>query len=157
MAAPHVAGVAALLMSRGRTAWQAGHAITSTATDAGAAGWDDTYGHGVVNALAAVNAEPVDPPAEDRVAPAVWILNPPHLTYVRPSSVVNIQAAVTDNVGVSRVEFYVDLVGKCVDTQAPFTCNWVVPARRGLYYLIEAIAFDAAGNYGYTYNIVISR
>jgi subtilisin family serine protease len=163
MATPHVAGVGALLMSRGRTAWQAWNAMTSTARDAGAPGWDDGYGHGVVDAIAAVNAVPGEepppppPPAEDLIAPTVWILNPPNYSYVRQNSLVTIQAAVTDNVGVTRVEFYVDLVGKCVDTVAPFTCNWAVPRGRGLYYLIEAVAFDAAGNIGSTYNIVVSR
>jgi subtilisin family serine protease len=163
MAAPHVAGVGALLMSRGRTAWQAWNLMTGTAREAGAPGWDDGYGHGVVDALAAVIAEPGEdpppppPPAEDLVAPTVSITSPPNFTYVRQNSLVTLRASASDNVGVSRVEFYVDLVGKCVDTVAPFTCNWTVPRGRGLYYLIEAVAFDAAGNFGYTYNIVLSR
>jgi subtilisin len=162
MATPHVAGVAALLMSRGFTAAQAWNAMTTTARDLGAAGYDTFYGYGRVDALAAVTSTPTDPPPPppppvDTIAPSVWITSPPNLTYVRQNTFVTIRAEASDNVGVSRVEFYVDLVGKCVDTVAPFTCNWVVPRGRGLYYLIEAVAFDAAGNYGYTYNIVVSR
>ena len=162
MATPHVAGVAALLMSRGFSAAQAWHAMTGTARDLGVAGYDTFYGYGRVDALGAVNSTPTEPPpppppADDFEAPYVVITNPPDLTYVRQNSLVTIRAETSDNVGVSRVEFYVDLVGKCVDTVAPFTCNWVVPRGRGLYYLIEAVAFDAAGNYGYTYNIVVSR
>jgi subtilisin len=163
MAAPHVAGVGALLMSRGRTASQAWSVMVESALEAGATGWDDGYGHGVVDALAAVNAAPGEdpppppPPVHDLVAPVVAITNPPNLTYVKQNSSVTIRASASDNVGVQRVEFYVDLVGKCVDTVAPFTCNWSVPRGRNLYYLVEAIAFDAAGNIGYTYNIVISR
>lgn len=162
MAAPHAAGVGALLMSRGFTAAQAWNAMTGTARDLGAAGYDTFYGYGRVDALAAVNSTPAEPPpppppAEDFEAPYVVITNPPNFTYVRQNSLITIRAATSDNVGVSRVEFYVDLVGKCVDTVAPFTCDWVVPRGRGLYYLIEAVAFDAAGNYGYTYNIVATR
>jgi subtilisin len=163
MATPHVAGVGALLMSRGRTASQAWNLMTATAHDAGATGWDDGYGHGVVDALAAVNGEPGEepppppPPVEDLVAPSVAITNPPSLTLVKQNTVVTLRASATDNVGVQRVEFYVDLVGKCVDTQAPFTCNWTVPRGRGLFYLIEAVAFDAAGNFGSTYTIVYTR
>jgi subtilisin len=160
MATPHVAGVGALLMSRGFTAAQTWNAMTGTARDLGVSGYDTFYGYGRVDALAAVNSTPTDPPpppAVDTVAPVVWITNPPNYTYVRQNTFVTIRAEASDNVGVSRVEFYVDLVGKCVDTVAPFTCNWVVPRGRGLYYLIEAVAFDAAGNYGYTYNIVVSR
>ncbi|MEM9380206.1 MAG: S8 family serine peptidase [Planctomycetota bacterium] len=56
MAAPHVAGVAALLLSvaPGLTPAQLEQILTSTATDLGAPGRDDQYGHGLVNALAAV-------------------------------------------------------------------------------------------------------
>jgi subtilisin family serine protease len=158
MAAPHVAGVAALLVSRGRVAWEVRNLITGTAVDLGTPGFDNSYGHGRVDAFEAVNGDPGDPPPPvDNIAPVVWITNPPHFTYVRVNSLVTIRAETSDNVGVSRVEFYVDLVGKCVDTVAPFTCNWVVPSGRGLWYLVQAVAFDAAGNYGSTYNIVVSR
>ena len=161
MATPHVAGVGALLMSRGRQAWEAWNLITNTARDLGSAGFDNSYGHGRVDALAALNGDPGEPPPPpppvDEIPPTVWITNPPNFTYVRQNSLVTIRAETSDNVGVARVEFYVDLVGKCVDTVAPFTCNWIVPRGRGLYYLIEAAAFDAAGNLGYTYNIVVSR
>ena len=51
--APHVAGVAALLMSGGRTASAARFALRRTAVDLGVAGRDNTYGYGRINALAA--------------------------------------------------------------------------------------------------------
>ncbi|MGH9220347.1 MAG: S8 family serine peptidase [Vicinamibacterales bacterium] len=163
MASPHVAGVGALLMSRGFTAPQAWNAMTSTAHDRGAAGYDTFYGYGRVDALAAVNSTPTDPPPPppppptDSIPPSVVITSPPFFAAVRPNTLVTIRASASDNVGVQRVEFYVDLVGKCVDTTAPFACNWIVPPGRGLFYLIEAVAFDAAGNIGSTYSIVYTR
>jgi subtilisin family serine protease len=165
MATPHVAGVGALLMSpaRGKTAGQAWTAMTTTAKEAGAPGWDDSYGHGRVDALAAVNADPEEPPPPpppppiDTQAPTVVITSPPSLSYVKPNFMYTIRASASDNVGVARVEFYVDLVGQCVDTTAPFTCNWIVPPGRRLFYLLEAVAFDAAGNWAGTYNIVMTR
>ena len=163
MATPHVAGVGALLMTRGFTAAQAWNAMTTTARDLGTTGYDTSYGHGRVDALAAVNSTPTDPPPPppppplDNIAPSVWLTSPAFFQRVIPGSLVTIRASASDNVGVARVEFYVDLVGKCVDTTAPFTCNWIVPPGRGLYYLIEAYAFDAAGNYGSTYTIVYTR
>ena len=160
MASPHVAGVGALLMSRGYTAPQAWNAMTSTAHDLGVPGYDTFYGYGRIDALAAVNSTPTDPPPPpptDSVPPSVVITSPPFLAAVRPNTLVAIRASASDNVGVQRVEFYVDLVGKCVDTTAPFTCNWIVPPGRGLFYLIEAVAFDAAGNIGSTYSIVYTR
>ena len=53
-AAPHVAGVAALLVSLGLTGQEAADRIVATAADAGAPGPDGTYGAGIVDAAAAV-------------------------------------------------------------------------------------------------------
>ena len=58
-AAPHIAGIAALLMSANPTATAAQivQAIKSTAIDLGALGPDRTYGYGLVDALAAVQLQ----------------------------------------------------------------------------------------------------
>jgi subtilisin family serine protease len=53
-AAPHVAGVAALLVGKGLRGQAAVKRILDTATDLGPAGDDPEYGHGLVNARAAV-------------------------------------------------------------------------------------------------------
>jgi subtilisin family serine protease len=55
MAAPHVAGVAALVMSTGlRDVVEVERILKETATDAGPAGWDERYGYGILNAAKAV-------------------------------------------------------------------------------------------------------
>ncbi|MDQ7828272.1 MAG: S8 family serine peptidase [Armatimonadota bacterium] len=57
MASPHVAGVAALLLSKGVTgAAMIQNVLQSTATDLGTSGYDTTFGWGKVNAAAAVGA-----------------------------------------------------------------------------------------------------
>jgi hypothetical protein len=144
-------------MQRGFTAGQAWNALTGTAHDLGAAGFDTVYGHGRIDALAAVNSTPVDPPPVDEIAPTVAITSPLFWQRVFPNTMVTIRASAFDNVGVARVEFAVDLQPKCVDTTAPYTCNWVVPPGRNLYYLIQAYAFDAAGNAAGNYTIVYTR
>jgi subtilisin family serine protease len=53
-AAPHVAGVAALLVSLGLRGRAVTDRLLATATDLGAPGTDPEYGHGLVNARAAV-------------------------------------------------------------------------------------------------------
>jgi subtilisin family serine protease len=53
-AAPHVAGVAALLVSKGLRGQAVANRILATAKDAGPAGPDPEYGAGIVNARAAV-------------------------------------------------------------------------------------------------------
>lgn len=55
MATPHVAGVAALLISEGANGPdEVRAAIESTAIDMGTTGWDQYYGYGLVNATAAL-------------------------------------------------------------------------------------------------------
>jgi len=60
MATPHVAGVAALVLSAhpNYTNEQVRTALQSTAKDLGTAGWDQYYGYGLVNAYAAVRWTP---------------------------------------------------------------------------------------------------
>jgi len=65
MAAPHVAGVAALLISNGVTGPDnVREALESTAEDKGPVGWDTGYGWGIVDAYAALLsvAAPNEPP-----------------------------------------------------------------------------------------------
>ncbi|MCH7562074.1 MAG: S8 family serine peptidase, partial [Thaumarchaeota archaeon] len=64
MATPHVSGVAALLLALDHTLTpdQIKNILTSTAEDLGAAGRDDTYGFGLLDAQAAVNA--IVPPGD---------------------------------------------------------------------------------------------
>jgi subtilisin len=76
MATPHVAGVAALLMSRGWSAKDAWSLITGTSRDLGDRGWDEFYGHGRVDAFAGVN-EPAPPPSPTPPPPSPEPTPPP--------------------------------------------------------------------------------
>jgi hypothetical protein len=60
---------------------------------------------------------------------------------------VTIAATATDNIGVTRVEFYVNNSLTCTDTTTPFSCAWTVPNAKGVYNL-QARGYDAAGNVG---------
>ncbi|MGV6827046.1 MAG: S8 family serine peptidase [bacterium] len=67
MATPHAAGVAALLVSAGvaTTPDEIYAAMTGTALDLGESGFDNKYGHGLIQAYAALTGDtggPVDPP-----------------------------------------------------------------------------------------------
>jgi len=64
MAAPHVAGAAALLYANGvKGVDDIREALTSTSDDMGTAGYDEAYGHGIVNPVAALAWTPPPPPA----------------------------------------------------------------------------------------------
>ena len=67
MATPHVSGVAALLISAGvaSTPDQVREALQSTAEHHGTDGWDPEYGHGIVDAYAALQWTPDDTPVNN--------------------------------------------------------------------------------------------
>jgi subtilisin len=151
MAAPHVAGVGALLRSRGWSAMEAASLMTTTAVDLGAPGFDNEYGYGRVDALAATGGaapEPLPPaPPADTVAPVVAITAPANGSTVARRANVTIQATASDDVNVSRVEFFINGSLRCTDTAAPFSCGWKVP-NGGKTGVIDVQAWDAAGNSG---------
>jgi len=78
MAAPHVSGLAALLLAKNPslTQEQVRHIITHTADDVMNAGWDSDSGSGRVNALAALNYSGTAPDFFVQItSPAPWAAN----------------------------------------------------------------------------------
>jgi subtilisin family serine protease len=149
MASPHVAGVGALLMSRGRTNVEARSLIDGTAKDVGDPGFDQLSGNGRVDAFLAANGTPMpSPPPIDVTAPLVSITSPADGATVVRRSTVAIGANASDDVGVTRVEFYVDGRLQCSVPAAPYTCAWTVPPANKRTSSLYAVAFDAAGNAG---------
>lgn len=92
----------------------------------------------------------------DTLAPVVMITNPLNNSYVPKKSTVTITASASDNVGVTKVEFTVNGGLTCTDTTATYTCNWKVPAKAGGRYLIQAKAYDATGNIGYSTTVEVN-
>jgi hypothetical protein len=60
--------------------------------------------------------------------------------------VVTLSATATDNVGVARVEFYVDGKLNTTDVSAPFSATTRLTGPSGSRHLAMAKAYDAAGN-----------
>ncbi|PYQ12951.1 MAG: hypothetical protein DMF80_16355 [Acidobacteria bacterium] len=149
MATPHVAGVGALLMSRGRTSLDARSLIDGTAKDMGDPGFDQLFGNGRVDAFLAVHGTPLpSPPPIDVTPPTVSITSPADGAPVARKSTVTIRADAADDVGVARVEFYVDGRLQCAASTAPYICAWSVPPANKRTSSLYAVAFDAAGNAG---------
>lgn len=117
--------------------------LFSTALDIGAAGKDIYYGHGRINAEAAVKAAAVATPA-DTAAPTVSVVSPASGSTVK--GLVSVDVSATDNVGVSRVELVVNgkLVGS--DTVAPYSFSWDSKTSADGATSVTAAAYDAAGN-----------
>jgi hypothetical protein len=97
----------------------------------------------------------VTPNISDTVAPTIRITSPADGTLVSRNVVVSVDAA--DNVGVTRVELYVDGALTTATTSAPFTTNWNArKATRGAHTL-QCKAFDAAGNVSVSQPVVVQK
>jgi hypothetical protein len=81
----------------------------------------------------------------DTQPPTVSITAPKAGKMFASGSQVTLQVAVSDNVGVVRVQYTLDGVslGSAVTT-APFSMVWTAPSRGG--HTLTAKAWDAAGN-----------
>lgn len=122
MASPHVAGVAALVISSGVTSPDTvRERLISTATDLGTAGRDPWYGYGLVNAAEAVNSS-VTPP-EPPEPPQVVITSPSTGSTV--SGQVTITATVTSETSISKVDFYVGTT--LIGTDQNAADGWSIP------------------------------
>jgi hypothetical protein len=84
----------------------------------------------------------------DFTPPIATITAPANNATVPKNKVTTIGATATDNVQVSKVEFYIGTTLTCTDTAAPYTCTWSVPAPPNRTYSLQVKAYDPAGNRG---------
>ena len=82
----------------------------------------------------------------DVTAPSVAITSPANNSTVPRGTTVTITAEASDNVGVTKVEFYVGNTLKCTDTAPAYSCAWSVPNAPNKTYKLTAKAYDAANN-----------
>jgi hypothetical protein len=72
---------------------------------------------------------------------------------VTRSRTTTIKSTATDNVGITKLEYYVNNVRKCSSTTVK-SCAWSVPSVRSTSYTILVKAYDLAGNIG-TSSIIV--
>jgi hypothetical protein len=131
----------------GLTPSQAQTVLVNNTDDLGAAGWDTVFGYGRVNASKAVAAALGGGPAPaDTTPPTASITSPAAGSTV--SGTVNVAASASDNVGVTKVEFYVDGTLAGTTTTTPYTFAWDTTAVTNVTHSLVAKAYDAAGNTG---------
>ena len=128
--------------------------VEQGAFDLGSVGWDSTFGWGGIDALATlVPGEPGAAPP-DKVAPTVALLSPTRGSLV--SGNFSVEVAASDNVGIHRVELFVDNVKRATETEPPYSfiidAATLTPGKHKL----RAYAFDAAGNRKNTKNVVVT-
>jgi murein DD-endopeptidase MepM/ murein hydrolase activator NlpD len=87
------------------------------------------------------------PGCRDTTKPNVAITSPTNNSTV--SGIVTIQATANDNVGVVKVEFYIDGNKVGEDTSSPYEYNWDTDnLQYNSTHTIQAKAYDNAGNVG---------
>ena len=153
-ASPVVAATAALMMSANSKSTPADidNYLTSKSLDLGTAGKDQYFGYGRVNAAAAVQAVK-QVVAVDTQAPTINITSP---TGGRVSGVVPVDVQQNDNVGVTRVEFYVNGQLVATDALAPFAFAWDTTGKTDGPYNLSVQAIDAAGNRGTSPTVAVT-
>ena len=145
-AAPLVAGVAALAWSVNPDlpTFVIRDALTDSAVDLGATGTDGTFGAGLVDALAAVEAIQAAGDASDQTAPTVTLVSPRNNAAL--SGRARVSAGASDAHGVAQVSLLLDGRTIATDHLAPF--DFVIDTTlysAGTHDLAVA-ATDSSGN-----------
>jgi len=89
---------------------------------------------------------PAPPPPSDTIAPTVSITSPSAGSTV--SKKLKVKASASDNVGVKKVEFYVDGMLKKTDSSSPYSVKLNTKKLANSSHVLMAKAYDAAGNVG---------
>ncbi|MBI3486529.1 S8 family serine peptidase [Candidatus Daviesbacteria bacterium] len=145
---PLVAALAGLIFSAAPNLapQQVTDIITSTAKDLGDPGWDQYYGWGKIDAYAALQKATGITPLPDTTAPTVSITSPTSNSII--SGIVSIAASASDNVAVTKVEFYIDNSLHTADSTSPYSDSWDTTTFANGTHTILAKAYDSAGNIG---------
>lgn len=151
---PVTAGVYALMMAANPSLDPASldRTLFETTLDRGSAGYDLYYGHGRVDAAAAVSAAQ-GLVAQDTQPPSVAITSP---SGGRVSGLVPVDVSASDNGGVARVELYANgrLVG--TETTAPYRFGWDTSTLPDGEAFLQAKAVDASGNAGSSATVFVT-
>ncbi|MBI3771860.1 MAG: S8 family serine peptidase [Gammaproteobacteria bacterium] len=152
---PVVAGVAALVLAANPalSPAQVDNILITTADDLGAVGYDMYYGAGRVNAAKAVQTA-LNTTAADGQAPIAAITTPGAGSTVAGLTTVSISAS--DNVGVSKVDLFINGSLWATDASAPYDIAWDSSLTANGSTTLQAYAWDAAGNRGQSQSISIT-
>lgn len=90
----------------------------------------------------------------DTTSPAVSVSAPS--AGARVSGTTTVTASATDNVGVSKVEFYANDTLQSSDSSAPYSFDWNTFLVTDGSYTLNAIAYDSAGNSATSANVTVT-
>jgi subtilisin family serine protease len=139
MATPHVAGAAGLLASAGITdPAMIRSRLTSTATDLGAGGFDNFYGHGRINVDLAIDVSESNPPSVNITSPAAGA--------TLSGTSVTIAATASDDSSIQKVRFWAGSTYLGYDSTFPYSKSWNTTLGLNGKHTIKAEAVDVYNN-----------
>ncbi len=104
----------------------------------------DTSGNTKTSTPVSVTVNNTSTPSSDTTLPTVSLTSP--LPGSVLSGSVNISANATDNIGVTKVDFYQGTTFISTDTTSPYSVSWNTASVSNGTYSLTARAYDAAGN-----------
>ncbi|MBI2031534.1 MAG: right-handed parallel beta-helix repeat-containing protein [Candidatus Levybacteria bacterium] len=82
----------------------------------------------------------------DNIKPTIVITYPINGSSIQRGKRITIIASASDNIGIKKVEFYINGRLKCTDLISSYSCQWKVPRQSDVTYTINVIAYDTSGN-----------
>jgi hypothetical protein len=125
----------------------AGHSVTLTLTS-----HDDNYAGDAT--FTYFDDVVVNTSTPDTTAPTTSITAPANGATV--SGTTTVSASASDNVGVTKVEFYLDGALKSTATTSPYSWSWDTTASANGSHTLVSKAYDAAGNVGTSATITVT-
>ena len=155
LASPIVAGVAAQMFAANPVLTPAVVTQLLEATAIAPSGaYDQSFGYGRVDAFAAVSAAAGYVAPVDTTPPTVTLDSPSQGGTVSGTAVVAMTAS--DDVGVTKVDLYVDGVFFVSDSATPYSMTWDTSALPNGSHTLQAVATDAAHNSASTPTITVT-
>jgi len=118
--------------------------LFETAVDLGEPGKDIYFGHGRIDAAAAVAAAKAATPTTDTTPPTVAITNP--VSGISVSSLIPVDVTANDDKAVSRVELKVNGTTIATDTSAPYSFIFDTTTVSNGSTNLTAVAYDTSDN-----------
>ncbi len=99
-----------------------------------------------INGIAPTPPTPTPPPPTDTTLPTISLTAPASGSSVTVGTTVTMTANATDNVAVTKVEFYNGTTLLASDTSSPYSYAWNTTGQTAGSKSLTAKAYDAAGN-----------
>ena len=109
--------------------------------------YDAANNAGTSAAVSVTVSNDTTPPSTSITAPA---------SGATVSSIVSVAASATDNIGVTKVEFWLDGILQSTDTTSPYAWSWDTATATNGTHSLQSKAYDAANNVGSSASISVT-